>query len=189
MVNSIPHPQSPVTNHHRLLMLSPIDTKGFTLIELLVVLLIMGLLAGLVSAIAQPDARALLRIEAERLAHLLNLATDESRFTGKNIRWTSDGPGYRFLRFREDTGWSEIRDNDLLRPRLLPPGIAIVDLSIESMRPQGVMRLQFTPYSPPPAFSIALSSGGAHYTVTAPPVGAARALPGEGTTHGQMPLR
>lgn len=170
-------------------MLSPINTKGFTLVEMLVVLVIMGLFAGLVSTITQPDARVLLRIESERLAQLLNLAADESRFTGKKIRWTADGPGYRFWRFREDTGWSEIRDSDLLRPRTLPSGITIAGLSIESTRPQGAMRLQFTPYGPPQAFIIELNSGDAHYTVAAPPIGAARALPGTGTAHGQMALR
>ncbi|MDP1716865.1 MAG: type II secretion system protein, partial [Burkholderiales bacterium] len=44
--------------------------RGFTLIEMLVVMLIMGLLVGLVATITRPDDRALLRIEAERLAQL-----------------------------------------------------------------------------------------------------------------------
>ncbi|MGH8694384.1 MAG: prepilin-type N-terminal cleavage/methylation domain-containing protein, partial [Burkholderiales bacterium] len=53
--------------------------RGFTLIELLVVLLIMGLFAGLVSTLTRPDDRALLRVEAERLAQLLDLAAMQSR--------------------------------------------------------------------------------------------------------------
>ena len=64
--------------------------SGFTLLELLVVLLIMGLFAGLVGALAQPDERALLRFEADRLAQLLDLAAEESRLTGKPIAWTAD---------------------------------------------------------------------------------------------------
>ena len=56
--------------------------RGFTLIELLVVLLIMGIFVGLVSTITQPDDRALVRVEAERLAQLLDLAATKSRLTG-----------------------------------------------------------------------------------------------------------
>ena len=56
--------------------------RGFTLIEVLVVLLIMGLFVGMVSAIVRPDDSALLRVEAERLAQLLDLAAAESRLTG-----------------------------------------------------------------------------------------------------------
>src|SRR5512134_2732761 len=56
--------------------------RGFTLIELLVVLLIMGIMAGMIGAIVRPDDRALLRVEAERLAQLLELAATESRLTG-----------------------------------------------------------------------------------------------------------
>ncbi|MDO8312725.1 MAG: prepilin-type N-terminal cleavage/methylation domain-containing protein, partial [Sideroxyarcus sp.] len=82
--------------------------RGFTLIEMLVVLLIMGLLAGLVSTISQPDDRARLRVEVERLAQLMNIADTESRLTGKSLAWTADGPGYRFWKFSEDSGWSEI---------------------------------------------------------------------------------
>ena len=62
---------------------APIASRppGFTLIELLVVLLIMGLLAGMVSAIVRPDDRGLVRLEAERLALLLDLAATQSRLT------------------------------------------------------------------------------------------------------------
>ncbi len=82
--------------------------RGFTLIELLVVLLIMGLCAGLVGALVRPDDRALLRVEAERLAQLLDLAADG---IAPHRQAASPGPpmrrGYRFWRWREDAGWSE----------------------------------------------------------------------------------
>ena len=87
----------------------------------------MGLFAGLVAAIAQPDDRARLRVEAERLAQLLDLAALESRFSGKPIAWTRGRDAqYRFWRWRDDAGWSEARD-DSLRARSLPPGMAISD--------------------------------------------------------------
>lgn len=156
---------------------------------MLVVLLIMGLLVGLVSAITRPDDRALLHVEAERLAQLLELASAESRLTGKSIAWTADGPAYRFLRFQEDTGWSEILDSDPLRVRTLPQGITISGLQVETIRPQGVMRLEFTPYGSMLAFNVEMSLGAERCVIAASPVGDVRVLPGEGKTNDGMALQ
>ena len=162
------------------------EGRGFTLIEMLVVLLIMGLLVGLVSAITRPDDRALLRVEAERLAQLLDLAAVQSRLTGKSIAWIANGPGYRFWQFTEDTGWSEMRDDDLLRARALPQGILISGLQVENMRRQDAMRLEFIPYGPTFSFTIEMVLGAERYAVAASPVGAVRALPGAGKPNGNM---
>jgi general secretion pathway protein H len=167
-------------------------TRGFTLIEVLIVLLIMGLFVGLASAIVRPDDRGLLRVEAERLAQLLDLAAVESRLTGKSIAWTADRPGYRFWRMTGDAEesaqwsaqWSEIRDRDLLRARTLPQGMRISGLQLENMPAHGAMRLEFDPYGPALSFSMEMSLGAARYTVAASPVGELRVLPGEGRSSG-----
>jgi len=135
--------------------------RGFTLIELLVVLLVMGLCAGLVAAISQPDDRARLRVEAERLAQLLDLAALESRFSGKPIAWTAEATQYRFWRWRDDAGWSEARD-DSLRARSLPPGMAI-----------STLRIEFDPYVTA-AYEVQVSLGEARYVVAGSPLGEVR---------------
>ena len=135
--------------------------RGFTLIELLVVLLVMGLCAGLVAAISQPDDRARLRVEAERLAQLLDLAALESRFSGKPVAWTADATQYRFWRWREDAGWSEARD-DSLRARSLPPGMTI-----------SALRIEFDPYVTA-AYEVQVALGQARYVVAASPLGEVR---------------
>lgn len=163
--------------------------RGFTLIEMLVVLLIMGLFVGLVSAIARPDDRALLRLEAERLAQLLDLAAVQSRLTGKPIAWIANGPGYRFLQFDEDTGWAELRDGDLLRERALPQGMLVSGLQVENMRPQGAMRLEFSPYGATLSYIVEMVLGTERYAVAADPVGEVRALPGAGRPNGNVVLR
>ena len=162
--------------------------RGFTLIEVLVVLLIMGLFVGLVSAIVRPDDRGLLRLEAERLAQLLDLAAAESRLAGKSIAWTADGPGYRFWQMTGDEAgsaqWSEIRDNDLLRGRMLPQGMMISGLQVENLPARGAMRLEFSPYGPTLFFTVDMSLGAARNAVVGSPIGEVRVMPGAGESSG-----
>lgn len=150
---------------------------------MLVVLLIMGLFVGLVGSIAKPDDRALLRVEAERLAQLLDLAATKARLTGKPVAWTADGPGYLFWQFGDDAYWAEIRDDDSLRARTLPRGMTLSGLRVENMRPAQHMRLEFTPYATL-SFSVDMAFGAEHCTVTGSPVGEVRVLPEPGKNNG-----
>jgi general secretion pathway protein H len=163
--------------------------RGFTLIEMLVVLVIMGLFVGLVSVITRPDDRAQLRVEADRLAQLLDLDAVQSRLTGKPVAWIANGPGYRFWQFNEDTGWSEVSDSDLLHARTLPQGMLVAGLQVENMRPKDAMRLEFGPYGPAPAFSIEMAFGAERFIVAASPVGDIRVLPGAGKQNGNLALQ
>lgn len=164
-------------------------SRGFTLIEMLVVLMIMGLFVGLVSTITRPDDRAVLRLEAERLAQLLDFAATEARLTGKSIAWTADESGYRFWRSGEDAKWSEIRDSELLRARTLPQGVTVSGFRVENMRPQSPMRLEFAPQGSALAFTIGITLGAERYTVAGSPVGDMRVVPGEAASSGAVALR
>jgi len=135
--------------------------RGFTLLELLVVILIMGLAAGLIGTLVHPDERALLRVEAERLAQLFDLAAMESRLSGKPIAWTADGARYRFWRWRDDAGWIEARDGSL-RARDLVRGMALSEL-----------RIEFDPYVPV-AYEVRMSLGEARTIIAASPLGEVR---------------
>lgn len=147
-------------------------------------LMIMGLFVGLVSAIVHPDDRDLLRLEAGRLAQLLDLAATEAQLTGRSIAWTADEKTYRFWTRDMDKGWSEIRDNDLLRARQLPQDMQIAGLRIENISVPGVMRIEFIPHGLAPSFSINMSLGVEYYTVAGSPIGEMRVLPGAGKTDG-----
>jgi general secretion pathway protein H len=140
---------------------------------MLVVLLVMGLFAGLVGALAQPDDRVRLRVEAERLAQLLDLAATESRLTGKSIAWTAAmtpaGTHYQFWRWRDAAGWSEAH-NDAFRSRSLPPGMLISDLRVEAARRPDGVRLEFAPDNTL-AYDFQMSLGNARYAVAASPLG------------------
>lgn len=157
--------------------------RGFTLIELLVVLLIMGLIVGLAVVVVRPDDRGLLRVEAERLALVLELASNEARLTGKSIAWTAEDSGYRFWRMSGEADWSEVLDSDELRARTLPQGMRVSALRLENIPAKGSMRLEFAPYAATAAYDIELSLGAARYTVVASPIGELTLAPGpEGTS-------
>lgn len=145
--------------------------RGFTLIEMLVVLLIMGLFVGLVTTITQPDDRALLHMESERLARLLDLAATKSHLTGKPVAWSADAASYRFWQFNDDTSWTEVSDDDTLRARALPPGMKISSLTIENRRSPEQMRLEFTPYGQTNSFGVEMSLGTERSTIAGSPIG------------------
>jgi len=168
-------------------------SQGFTLVEMLVVLLIMGLLAGLVGTLARPDDRAVLRLEAERLAQLLELAMSESRFSGSSVAWTADGAGYRFLRQGAEAEsaaqWAEIPGNDLLRARALPQGVRVSTLRVDGIATRGDLRLAFPPYGPLTPFSLELSLGAERYGIAASPVGELRVAPVTGGSNAEPASR
>jgi general secretion pathway protein H len=155
---------------------------------MLVVLMVMGLLIGTISVIAHPSSKDTLQLEARRLAQLLNLAAAESRTSGKSFRWTSDGSGYRFLRW-QNNNWVEIRDNDLLRPRVLPSGMTISSLRIENVRRQGLMQIDFTPHGLLLGYTIELASGDERHAVIASPVGEAQAVIRPNTEYAEVASR
>jgi general secretion pathway protein H len=153
--------------------------RGFTLIEVLVVLMIMGLFVGMISAVVQPNDRDLLQLEAERLARLLDLAAAEARLTGSSVAWTADAEFYRFWGTAADGTWILMQDNDLLRPRNLPPNMMIEALYIENSPVQRPFRIEFPPYTTITSFSIDMQLDAERSTVTSSPIGELRVVAGE----------
>ena len=164
-------------------------TCGFTLLEMLVVVLIMGIMVGTISARLQPGDRDVLRVEAERMAQLLQLAAQDARVSGSAIAWTSDGRHYRFWRQAGDETWSQIRDDDLLRARALPHGMVIAQLRNETNQAQPDLRLEFPSDGSMAAFSMELALGDERYGIAASPIGDLRIAPGQGKNYGQMAAR
>lgn len=98
---------------------------GFTLLELLVVLFLVGLLASLVvlsGGAAGIDRR--LGDEAARLAGLLELASENSVLTGRELAASFQPGGYAFFYLGGDE-WQPLDDRELFRPRQLGTGMEL----------------------------------------------------------------
>ena len=105
--------------------------RGFTLIELLVVLVVMGVAMGLVMVQLMPDRNAPLREEAARLALLLENAGLEARASGRSLAWSGEKNSYRFFSKNSYGDWVRIVDDSSFRPRTLPEGVNIGEVSVE----------------------------------------------------------
>lgn len=105
--------------------------KGFTLVELLVVLVVMGIALGIVVVQLMPDEHTALREEAARLALLLENAGLEARSSGHSLAWSAESTRYLFWKKNNYNDWTRIEDDTSFRPRTLPDGIQINEITVE----------------------------------------------------------
>jgi len=109
----------------------PRPQQGFTLVELLVVLVVMGIALGMVVVQLMPDDRTTLREEAARLALLLENAGLEARSSGRSMAWSAEKTHYLFWKKNDYNDWARIEDDTSFRPRILPEGIQINEVTVE----------------------------------------------------------
>jgi general secretion pathway protein H len=139
--------------------------QGFTLVELLVVLVVMGIALGIVVVQLMPDDRAALREEAARLALLLENAGLEARSSGRSMAWSAENNGYLFWKKNNYNDWARIEDDSMFRPRKLPEGTRIGEITLEDqpLKPGEQIALSASAYAPP--FRIKISNATASATI------------------------
>ncbi len=140
----------------------------------------MGIALGMVAVQLMPDDRAILREESQRLALLLENAGMEARISGHSLAWSSEKNGYRFWKKNAYGDWVRIEDDSIFRPRTLPDGLGIAEVSVETqpLRPGEQMLLSASSFALP--FRIRLAGEHAVASVTGNSTGAVSAkLDGE----------
>ena len=103
--------------------------RGFTLVEVLVVLIVMALGAGLVFANIGQDERGVAEREARRLTGALEHAAALAQWQNEMLGVSAGNGAYRFWRRADDASWTPVSGDDVLAPRLLPEGFAVMPLS------------------------------------------------------------
>jgi general secretion pathway protein H len=99
---------------------------GFTLIETLVVVLIIGLMAaGAIITFGSSRTDSQLERETERIGALIDYAREQAELQTREFGMRVDDRGYQFVVFNAQTEqWGPLEDDDALRLRELPDGIA-----------------------------------------------------------------
>ena len=133
--------------------------RGFTLIELLVVLVVIGVSLGLVMVQLLPDRSGPLREESARLALLLENAGLEARASGRSLAWSGEKGNYRFSSKNAYGDWVRIDDGSVFRPRTLPGGINITEVTVEEQVVKQGEYILLSAHSFAVPFRIRLSSG------------------------------
>src|SRR5712691_6421588 len=152
--------------------------RGFTLIEVLVVVAIIVIVVGLVGVQLMRGPADLVKEESERLALLLRSAREEAILQGRVFAFSAERDSYRFLRLDRDGKLKPAEGDELLRPRRLPPGIAIEALKIEEAGDSAQEGVVFLPSGELPAFRIVLGAAGARSSVVGAPEGTIRVQAG-----------
>ncbi len=98
---------------------------GFTLIEVLVVVALLGLIVTLLVVNIERDLDQTAELEAKRFRALIEHARDESLLSGRPyaVQFDEAERSYRFLIPGEP--WQVVTNDDVLRKRQLPEGIAL----------------------------------------------------------------
>lgn len=95
---------------------------GFTLLEVLVVLVIISVIVGL-AVLSIDTGPEELRREGNRIASLLELASEEAVMNGRECRVVLRRHGYSFEQLQE--GKWQATEDELFRPRQLPDDISL----------------------------------------------------------------
>ena len=121
------------------------------------VLAILGILATVVTLSVSVDTRRDAAGEAERLALLLEAASQEAQWGGRTMAWSAGGSGYKFFRVGSDGRWDPIVVDELFRPRSLNGGLVVSGIEVEG-RPlaQGALLIFSSAHTP--LFRVALNS-------------------------------
>ena len=107
---------------------------GFTLLELMVVLVLIGIIFSFAMlSLGGDDVARLMERETRRLVTLLDMASEEAVIRGEDLAVHFTDTGYAFMVLRQNS-WTDLEDDPLLKPRVLPAGIEL-DLEIDEEPP------------------------------------------------------
>lgn len=99
--------------------------RGFTLIELVVVIFIIGLIAGFATLSISQQSDVRLQTEAQRLQHLIRLASDEAITQTREYALQIGKEGYSFLVMGKEGKFVPVKDDAMFRAREFDPDFRV----------------------------------------------------------------
>lgn len=84
---------------------SPARVRGFSLLELIIVLVIIGVLLAAVTITITDRRLDNLKVEAQRLTALLQLAVDQAVIGNRELGFVIEDDGYHFLALDDEERW------------------------------------------------------------------------------------
>jgi type II secretion system protein H len=106
---------------------SPARSRGFTLVEILIVVVIIAVVAaGVVLSVNLTGRDRELEKESDRLLGLVNYAREQAELQTRDYGVLFHDDGYQFVTYdRRRQLWREVYEDDILRVRKLPYGLAV----------------------------------------------------------------
>lgn len=108
----------------RLSPLTGMRSQGFTLIELLTVVILIGVILTFASLSVGQHGDQTVKLEAQRLQHLLNLASEEAVIQARSMAVVFSRHGYQFAKIDGDKVLP-IEEDSIFRKRELPEEIEL----------------------------------------------------------------
>lgn len=143
--------------------------RGFTLIEMLVVMMIIGIVTTVVALSTGRNQRSDLQEEAQRLAVMLESASDEAQVRSIPIAWQPVDGGYVFSESTAGGRW-RVLDDDPLKPYQWRAGVTGVAIRYTGSS-QTIRRLVFGNESMEAPVTIVLSAGESRLNVVGNGIG------------------
>ena len=105
---------------------------GFTLFEIIIVMVIFSVMITMATiSMGDPQAKRM-RQNSERVATLVQLASEQAIFNSRDYALSIWDSGYAFYTLTEE-GWEIVKDDRIFRSRALPEGL-LFNLYLEGIR-------------------------------------------------------
>lgn len=105
---------------------------GFTLFEIIIVMVIFSVMITMATiSMGDPQAKRM-RQNSERVATLVQLASEQAIFNSRDYALSIWDSGYAFYTLTEE-GWEIVKDDRIFRSRVLPEGL-LFNLYLEGIR-------------------------------------------------------
>jgi len=103
----------------------PVQCGGFTLIEMVVVIFLIGIIASFATLSIGQQGDQRLKTEAQRLQHLIRLASDEAITQSREYALQIGKQGYSFLMLNKEGKFAPVSDDPMFRSREFDPDFHI----------------------------------------------------------------